>query len=70
MDSVLKKAYQKWITFWLSILPFPLLSVITAMVGLLKLYVCFFFGRQHDFGILKAMGAKDSFAAKIVFWKV
>lgn len=67
MDSVRQKSLSNVDNIWLSILPFPLLSVITAMVGLLNCMSVSFSGRQHDFGILKAMGAKDSFAAKIVF---
>lgn len=51
---------------WLSILPFPLLSVITAMIGLLNCMFVSFSGRQPDFGILKAIGAKPNYTAKIV----
>lgn len=51
---------------WLSILPFPILSVITTLIGLLNCLLVSFSGRQRDFGIIHAIGAKNNYTAKLV----
>jgi len=52
---------------WLSVLPFAMLSVVTAMIGLLNSMFVSVSSRTHDFGILKAIGAKPNYLTKIVF---
>jgi ABC-type antimicrobial peptide transport system permease subunit len=52
---------------WFSVLPFAVLSVVTAMIGLLNSMFVSVSGRTHDFGILKAIGAKPSYLIKMVF---
>jgi len=54
---------------WLSILPFTLLTVITAMICLLNCMFISISSRFHDFGIIKAIGAKTNYLTKIVFFE-
>ncbi|MDR0318618.1 MAG: ABC transporter permease [Nitrososphaerota archaeon] len=54
---------------WLSILPFTLLTVITAMVCLLNCMFISISSRFHDFGIIRAIGAKSNYLSKIVFFE-
>ncbi|MCL2643730.1 MAG: ABC transporter permease [Candidatus Bathyarchaeota archaeon] len=53
-------------TIWLSILPFPILSTVTTLIGLLNCLLVSFSGRHRDFGILQAMGAKNNYITKII----
>jgi ABC-type antimicrobial peptide transport system permease subunit len=66
LDKVHQQVLSNVDGIWLSILAFPLLSVITTLIGLLNCMFVSFSGRQHDFGILKAMGANPNYIAKIV----
>jgi len=66
LDRVHQLSLSNIDNVWLSILPFPILSVITTMIGLLNCLLVSFSGRMHDFGILRAMGAKSDYNAKIV----
>jgi ABC-type antimicrobial peptide transport system permease subunit len=54
---------------WLSILPFTSLTVITAMICLLNCMFISISSRFHDFGIIKAIGAKPNYLSKIVFFE-
>jgi len=54
---------------WLSILPFTLLTVITAIVCLLNCMFISISTRFHDFGIIRAIGAKPNYLTKIVFFE-
>jgi ABC-type antimicrobial peptide transport system permease subunit len=54
---------------WLSILPFTSLTVITAMICLLNCMFISISSRFHDFGIIRAIGAKSNYLSKIVFFE-
>lgn len=66
LDKVHQSSLSNIDNIWVSILPFPILSVITTLIGMLNCLLVSFSGRQHDFGILRAMGAKGNYTAKIV----
>ncbi|MCL2691037.1 MAG: hypothetical protein FWE56_02110 [Candidatus Bathyarchaeota archaeon] len=66
LDNVHQLSLSNIDSIWLSILPFPILSVITTLIGLLNCLLVSFSGRQRDFGILRAIGAKSNYTAKIV----
>jgi ABC-type antimicrobial peptide transport system permease subunit len=66
LDKVHQESLSNIDRIWLSILPFPILSVVTTIIGVLNCLLVSFSGRQHDFGILRAMGAKGNYTAKIV----
>jgi len=66
LDKVHQLSLSNIDGIWLSILPFPILSVITTIIGVLNCLLVSFSGHQHDFGILRAMGAKSNYTAKIV----
>lgn len=54
---------------WLSILPFTLLTVVTAMLCLLNCMLVSISSRFYDFSIIKAIGAKTNYLSKIVFFE-
>jgi len=66
LDNVHQLSLSNIDKIWLSILPFPILSVITTLIGLLNCLMLSFSGHQRDFGILRAIGAKSNYIAKIV----
>jgi ABC-type antimicrobial peptide transport system permease subunit len=66
LDRVHQLSLSNIDRIWISILPFPILSVITTLIGLLNCLLVSFSGRQHDFGILRAIGAKSNYTAKLV----
>ena len=66
LDRVHELSLSNIDNLWLSILPFPILSVITTLIGLLNCLLVSFSGRQRDFDILRAMGAKNNYNANIV----
>jgi ABC-type antimicrobial peptide transport system permease subunit len=66
LDRVHELSLSNIDTIWLSILPFPILSVVTTLIGLLNCLLVSFSGRQRDFGILYAMGARPNYGAKLV----
>jgi ABC-type antimicrobial peptide transport system permease subunit len=66
LDSVHAQSLANIDHIWLSILPFPILSVVTTLIGLLNCLLVSLSGRQHDFNILRALGAKNNYTAKLV----
>jgi ABC-type antimicrobial peptide transport system permease subunit len=66
LDSVHEASLSNIDRIWLSILPFPILSIVTTLIGLLNCLMVSFSGRQHDFGIIRAIGTKNNYTAKLV----
>ena len=66
MDEVHQKSLSNIDTLWLSILPFPILSTITTLISLLNCLLVSFSGRIHDLSILRAIGAKNNYTAKMI----
>jgi len=66
MDKVHQKSLTNIDNLWLSILPFPILSTITTLISLLNCLLVSFSGRIHDFSILRAIGAKNNYTAKMI----
>ena len=69
LDSLRNEYISSIDKLWLSIIPFTLLTVITAMICLLNCMFVSISSRFHDFGIIKAIGAKSSYLSKIVFFE-
>ncbi|MDR2699492.1 MAG: ABC transporter permease [Nitrososphaerota archaeon] len=69
LDSLHNEYISSIDKLWLSILPFTVLTVITAMICLLNCMFVSISSRFHDFGIIRAIGAKSSYIPKIVFFE-
>ncbi|MDR2707811.1 MAG: hypothetical protein LBB87_03580, partial [Nitrososphaerota archaeon] len=71
--SSLDTVHNEYLTsidkLWLSILPFTLLTLITAIICLLNCMFISISTRFHDFGIIRAIGAKSNYLSKIVFFE-
>ena len=67
MDNVHQQSLSNVDKIWISILPFPLMSMITTAIGLLNCMTVSMAGRLHDFGIIRAIGAKPNYVTKAVF---
>jgi ABC-type antimicrobial peptide transport system permease subunit len=51
---------------WLSVLPFPFMSMITTGIGFLNALSVSMAGRMRDFGIIRAIGAKPNYLTRTI----
>ncbi len=67
LDNARQQSLSNIDHIWLSILPFPMLSIVTATIGLLNCMSVSMSSHITDFGILRAIGAKPNYVTKAVF---
>jgi ABC-type lipoprotein release transport system permease subunit len=69
----LDSAHNEYISgidgLWFSVLPFTFFSVVIAMICLLNGMFVSISSRFHDFGIIRAIGAKPNYLLKAVFFE-
>ncbi|MCW4023165.1 MAG: FtsX-like permease family protein [Candidatus Bathyarchaeota archaeon] len=67
LDSVVKKHTSFLNNIWSLVMFLPLFTVVTAVVALFSYITLSVSGQQHEFGIMKALGAKQKTITKIIF---
>ena len=67
LDPVLDKHVTFLSSIWSLVMLLPLLSLATAAIALLSYLMLSISGQQHEFGIMRALGAKPKTITKIVF---
>jgi putative ABC transport system permease protein len=67
LDAILDKHVNFLNNVWSLVMLLPLFSLATAAVSLLSYLMLSISGQQHEFGIMRALGAKPRSIIKIVF---
>ena len=67
LDTVLDKHVNFLSNIWSLVMFLPLFSLATAAISLLSYLMLSISGQQHEFGIMRALGAKPRSIMKIVF---
>jgi ABC-type antimicrobial peptide transport system permease subunit len=67
LDTVLDKYVNFLNNIWSLVMFLPLFSLATATISLLSYLMLSISGQQHEFGIMRALGAKPRSIMKIVF---
>jgi ABC-type antimicrobial peptide transport system permease subunit len=67
LDTVLDKHVNFLNSIWSLVMFLPLFSLATAAISLLSYLMLSISGQQHEFGIMRALGAKPRSIMKIVF---
>jgi ABC-type antimicrobial peptide transport system permease subunit len=67
LDTVLDKHVNFLNSIWSLVMFLPLFSLATAVISLLSYLMLSISGQQHEFGIMRALGAKRRSIMKIVF---
>jgi ABC-type antimicrobial peptide transport system permease subunit len=67
LDTVLDKHVNFLSNIWSLVMFLPLFSLATAAISLLSYLMLSISGQQHEFGVMRALGAKPRAIIKIVF---
>ena len=67
LNAILNKHVSFLENIWSSVMLLPLFSLATATISLLSYLMLSISGQQHEFGIMRALGAKPRHIMKIVF---
>jgi len=67
LDNVLSKHTQYLRNVWSLVMLLPLFTLVTALIVLFSYLNLSISGQQHEFGIMKALGAKRKTISKIIF---
>jgi ABC-type antimicrobial peptide transport system permease subunit len=66
LNGVLEKHLDFFNLIWSSVMLLPLLSLVTATLALLSYMMLSIAGQQHEFGVMRALGAKPKGILKMV----
>jgi len=69
LDDILNKHTQYLRNIWSLVMFLPLFTLVTALIALFSYLNLAISGQQHEFGIMKTLGAKRKTITKIIFYQ-